>query len=130
MAVVALLASACAGEAIVTYRGTVTAAGAAGHSFDDAPNPAGLPPIAGAEVALLVCDGRCRGGEASRAVPADAAGEWGPLDRVFGGFAASHEIQVRVSAPGYRSYVYSTVYESNADPAGGQAWLNVTLAPG
>lgn len=114
----------------MTYRGTVVAASTAGHSFDEVANPGGLPPIAGAEVSLLVCDGTCRGGEAVQTVTAGPDGAWGPVDRVFGGLASRHEIQIRVDAPGFGRYVYSTVYERTTDPAGGESYLNVVLAPG
>src|SRR5262249_57688072 len=49
----------CVGEASVSYQGTVTEGAASGHSFDDAPNPACAPAIAGATVELCI-DG-CRG---------------------------------------------------------------------
>lgn len=127
--ILALLSSACAGEAIVSYKGSVVAAEVAGHGFDTVRNPRSLPPIAGAEIALLVCDGRCRGGEGFRTVRSGPAGEWGPLDRIFGGLGASHEIQVRVEAPGYARYTYSAVYETTGDPSGGEAYLNIALAP-
>src|SRR4051812_27464985 len=45
----------CFGEAAIHFHGSVVAAPAPNYSFDEAPNPSGLPPIAGAEVTMCHC---------------------------------------------------------------------------
>ncbi len=123
-----LLLAACTGETFVEYRGAVVRSQVPSHTFAAVPNPDALPPVPGAEVTLTVCSGECRGGERGRTARADAQGEWGPLDIVFGGGLTDHEIRIEVTAPGYVSYVYEVVYERTTDPTAGDRWLTVSLA--
>ncbi len=124
----AVAGAGCAGETFVTYRGTVSAAGSAGHSFDG--EPATASPIAGAMVALRLCPGSCVGDEAALRTITDDAGVWGPLDVDFGSGFTNHEIRIEVAAAGFGSYLYTTVYETTGDPTAGERHLNVRLRPG
>ncbi len=123
-----LLVAACGGETFVEYRGSVVAADQAGHSFDDEPNPAGLPPVTDAEVTFTVCFEGCDGARPDRRVRVDGAGEWGPIVETFGGGFGDHEILIEVAAPGFAPYRYSTIYETTPDPTAGERYLNIALA--
>ncbi|MGI5865566.1 MAG: hypothetical protein ACOX6T_26385 [Myxococcales bacterium] len=124
----ALVAAGCVGEASVTYKGSVVAAGGEprGHSFDDTMNPRGGEPIAGAEVKLCVSLGECSGEGVTARSASD--GSWGPIDTVFGGFIGSDNyIEIQATAPGYEPYTYRVNYSETEDPTNGEAFLNIRL---
>ncbi len=124
-----MLVAACVGEGFVEYEGTVLEGRQAGHSFDPAPNPGGLPPVIGATVSLRVCSGSCSGDEAAQFATSGPDGAWGPVDLAFGAGVSDHEIRIDVAAPGFAPYTYRTVYETTDDPTVAERFLNVTLAP-
>ena len=123
------LFSACAGEAFVTYEGTVTAGPSPSLSFDGTRNPAFLPPIEGATVRISICIDSCPGDDRARTVSTAADGNWGPVDRSFGGLLGSRTvIQIEFTADGYEPLVYETVFEETDDPVDGELYLNATLS--
>ena len=126
--ILTILLSACAGEAFVTYEGTVTAGPSPSLSFDGERNPVGLPAIEGAAVRISICIDSCPGDDRARTVATDENGNWGPVDRSFGGLLGSTSvIQIEFTADGYEPLVYETVFETTSDPLDGELFLNATL---
>jgi hypothetical protein len=110
----------CVGEASATYKGSVVEGDTPGSSFDTTRNPAALPPVEGVRVSLCESE-RCK-------AISDSSGTWGPVETVFGGSAFSDaELSVRFEADGFEPFVYSTVYETTADPTNGEKFLNVKM---
>ena len=128
--VIALGLAACAGEAFITYEGSVSAGGTAGVTFDATQNPGGAPPVSGATVRVAVCVDPCPDTIRARAVTTDEDGLWGPVDRVIGGLVGTdHIIQIEVSAEGYQPLLYEVIFETTSDPVDGELYMNVTLQP-
>jgi hypothetical protein len=120
----------CVGEGVVAYRGTVTAASVAGHSFDAAPNPANAPPIQGARVFVRITGAKERCGEAhvSASVLTDPQGTFDLPNGVFNGSPfVEHTVLVCVDHRDYENYEYRTIYGKSKDPQQGQQYLNITL---
>lgn len=118
----------CAGEGFITYRGAVFAHPDGSLTFDDAPNPRGSPPIAGATVRLSVCTESCSGSEPVTTATSDERGQWGPLDRTIGGLAGTrHVIRIEFVAEGFEPIVYTATFEDTSDPLDGERYLNAGL---
>ena len=124
----------CAGEAAVSYQGTVTEGTETGYSFDNAPNPSGATPIPGATV--VVCIDGCKGNE--RSVTTSADGSYPELTTTFGGISGDTTIAVQATTLDGRVVAYETVYEDTEDPTVANpscetpcppVYLNLQVAP-
>jgi hypothetical protein len=120
--------SACSGAASAEYVGTVVEAlqgEESGHSFDVAPNPAGLAPIVGAKVRF--CLNSCV--HRSDNDITDENGAWGPLGSVFSTVSHSTTLIVEVEALHFLPYEHRAVFDETSDPTNGQKYFNIRLAP-
>jgi hypothetical protein len=134
-----LLVVGCFGEATIAYKGTVTAADVAGHSFDDQPNPDARKPVEGARVTLYVTDSseNCsqRRSREPQQPPADAtskltshvgAFEFSSITFTGTSFVDEH-VMICVEHRDFESYQYRVVYQSTKDPRYGEKFLNIKL---
>lgn len=113
----------CFGEGSVFFAGSVTEGSEAGHSFDQALNPAKRPPVAGAAVHVYVDEGSCA--DPGQAVAAD--GVFSTDEVVYGGTGCSSSTAVVcIRAPGFESLrlEFPTSDSSRTD---GKRFLNVVL---
>jgi hypothetical protein len=135
VAFVVVAASGCIGEASVKFKGTVTQAKDAAHSFHERANPAANAPVANAQVNLYVnfdditCD---------RAEPSMLAGDE-TRTRADGGFETREatfgssmlgkntRILICVRASDFDVYEYRTLLEQTTDPMHAEKFLNITL---
>ena len=121
-AILGMFIGSCVGEGEVSFNGTVTESDEAGHSFDAALDPAGLPAIEGATVVVFVDTGSC--GDPGKPVNADGVFD----DNVMYGGAtcASSVAVVCAKAPGYETVrlEFDTADRTRTD---GQKFLNIRL---
>lgn len=117
----------CAGEAVVSFKGTVTRSSQAGYSFDGAPNPGALPPLANATVVLAVDPVDKKGLCSEPGVRVRADGSFA-IDRVFGAsiVGPGHATAVICfSAPGFQKQQLE--FSAPSNKADGSRYLNVRL---
>ena len=130
---VAALTAGCVGEASVRFHGSVAASPSPGYSWDAAPNPGALPPIAGADVTLCICTQPCACSKSARSVKTDANGLYTLPDMMFPGFiGVEHHIVVAAEAEGYEPVSYSFIYEnasSDRSQSHGSKALSFRLRP-
>jgi hypothetical protein len=127
----ALLGIGCAGTTATSYKGTVTSASAAGHSFDDEPNPARNPPVPNARVNVYVTNNatyRCSETESGLEKRTDAYGNFEIPEVVFSGiwFTDNH-VYICVDHPTYQKYQYQTIHYKTKDPEHSEKFLNIVL---
>jgi hypothetical protein len=121
------------GEGSVAYKGTVTAADVAGHSFDAQPNPAGRSPILGAKVELAVATGKKECSEMRAPTPGattDATGTFGTRRQYAGFIFSNYWVSICFRRPGFEPYVYhALVCKECPEPMGAEKFMNVYLRP-
>lgn len=127
-----LYLSACLGETGVAFNGTVTTA-EPGYSFDDTANPAGNPPIEGADVELYVnpssSDCATVATEEATRVRTDSTGAFSV--ETVAGVGCEDELPVLlcIRAPNHETFQYTANRLDTSDPMAGQKQMNVRLAP-
>jgi len=128
-----LLGTGCAGTTVISYKGTVTSANAAGHSFDDEPNPARNPPIPDAHVNLYItnsADLRCGNEPGSKGLEklTDAYGNFEIPNVAFSGFwGMDNHVYICVTHPNFQGYQYGIVHYRTKDPEHREKFLNIVL---